>query len=371
MTKVCNRCVMDNINNLRITFDSDGFCNYCSEFLNLTKGSKSNIYNDNIDGFLKKIKIAGKNKKYDCIVGVSGGVDSSWVLVQAVKFGLRPLAVHMDNGWNSELAQNNINNLVKSLNIDLYTHVINWQEYRNLMDAFFKADVVDVELLYDNAMYAVNYNLARKFGVKYILSGMNKSTEGLKIPDNWNWFKFDKKNIKHIGKKFGNIKIDTFPSFGTFDFIKATFFSKIIWESFLDYIDFNKNDALNELVKNYNYIPYEFKHAESVFTRFYQGYLLVKKFQIDKRKVHLSNLIITNQLKRNEALEILKLDTYDKHNIDADIKYFLKKMKWSLNDLNDYLARPEVKHDFYKSERKSYFKLLNFYKSFLSLFKLR
>ena len=353
---------MDNINNPDIKFDSKGNCNYCSDFILDVKDSSSNVFNNNLEGLMKDIKHSGKNKKYDCIIGVSGGVDSSWVLVQAVKLGLKPLAVHMDNGWNSELAQNNINNLVKSLNVDLHTHVINWGEYRDLMDAFFKADVVDVELLYDNAMYAVNYNLARKFHIKYILSGMNKSTEGLKIPYNWNWFKFDKRNIKDIAKKLGNIKIKTFPSFGTLDYIKCTFLSKTKWEPFLDYIDFNKNHALKELVENYGYTPYEYKHAESIFTRFYQGYLLVKKFQIDKRKVHLSTLIISNQMQREEAVEILKSDVYNEHDLEMDIKYFLKKMKWSLNDLNDYLKRPEVKHDAYKSEREVYFRLLNFYK---------
>jgi len=211
-------------------------------------------------------------------------------------------------------------------------------------------------------MYAVNYNLARKFRVKYILSGMNKSTEGLKIPYNWNWFKFDKINIKDIAKKWGNIKINTFPSFGTLDYIKCTFLSKIKWESFLDYIDFNKNNALKELVENYGYTPYQYKHAESVFTRFYQGYLLVKKFQIDKRKVHFSTLIVSNQMERDEAVELLKSEVYSEHDLELDIQYFLKKMKWSLKDLNDYLGRPEVKHDTYKSERETYFKLLNFYK---------
>lgn len=362
MTKLCQRCVMDDVNDPDIRFDENGICNYCTDFLKDIDGAKSNIYNDNLDELLKQINISGKGKKYNCIVGVSGGVDSSWVLVQAVKMGLKPLAVHMDNGWNSELAQNNINNLVKSLNVDLYTHVINWNEYRELMNAFFKADVVDVELLYDNAMYAVNYNLARKYGIKYILSGMNKSTEGLKIPYSWNWFKFDKVNIKDIAKKKGNIKIKTFPAFGTIDYIKSTFFSKISWEPFLDYIDFNKESALEELVKNYGYTPYEFKHAESIFTRFYQGYILVKKFNIDKRKVHLSTLIISKQMTREKAIEKLNADVYDKNKLQLDLEYFLKKMNWSEEDLNDYLSRPEVKHDYYRSERESYFKLLNLYK---------
>ena len=158
-------------------------------------------------------------KPYDCIVGVSGGVDSSLVLIDAVESGLRPLAVHMDNGWNSELAQNNIYNLVSKLGVDLDTHVIDWSEYRTLLNAFLRADVVDVELLYDNAMIAVNYQMAKKYGLKYILGGENYSTEGFSMPPGWNWFKYDKTNIKELVSPLAQ-KVNTFPSIGTFDLIK-------------------------------------------------------------------------------------------------------------------------------------------------------
>ena len=194
---MCNRCVMDTTA-ADITFDENGVCNYCTEFLSrsghiLNKSPEQRKVE--LDAFVSKVKADGKGKKYDCIVGVSGGVDSSWVLVKAVELGLRPLAVHMDNGWNSELAQNNIANLIKYLNVDLYTHVIDWQEYRGLMQAFFDADVIDIELLYDNAMLSVNYQKASYYGLKYILSGSNQSYEGMAMPKNWNWLKFDKRNI--------------------------------------------------------------------------------------------------------------------------------------------------------------------------------
>ncbi|MCJ8347863.1 N-acetyl sugar amidotransferase, partial [bacterium] len=175
-----------------IVFDDDGFCNYCNDYLircahivNKEPGKRK----AELDSLINKIDQDGKNKKYDCIVGVSGGVDSSWALIKAVEMGLRPLAVHMDNGWNSELAQNNIENLISILDVDLYTHVINWNEYKGLMQSFFDADVIDVELLYDNAMLAVNYQLAHKYGIKHILSGCNMATEGIYIPTGWNWFK--------------------------------------------------------------------------------------------------------------------------------------------------------------------------------------
>ena len=215
----CARCVMDS-SAMDISFDTKGYCNYCSNFLiNLKEKNlfdKTEIQNK-LNKFLKKVKKNGRNKKYDCIIGVSGGVDSCWVLVKAIELGLRPLAVHMDNGWNSELAQNNIANIITELKVDLYTHVIDWEEYKGCMQAFFDADVIDIELLYDNAMQAVNYKLAKKFGVKYILSGSNFSTEGISIPSSWAWNKYDKRNIISITKRFSKVRLKTFPAIGTID----------------------------------------------------------------------------------------------------------------------------------------------------------
>ncbi len=350
INQICNRCVMDTTA-ADIKFDKDGNCNYCSDFLNLkrfysfTPDEKKKL----LENFVKQIKI--KKLKYDCIIGLSGGVDSSYTLVKAVELGLKPLAVHMDNGWNSELANNNIFNLVKKLNVDLYTHVIDWDEYKNLMLAFFKADVIDVELLYDNAMLAVNFQQALKHNTKFILSGTNTSTEGMKIPKNWSWFKNDARNIKYLGKKFMKQKLITFPSYGTFDYIYCEFFKKIKWVTFLDYFDYQKNKALEVLKNNYDFKPYEYKHYESIFTRFYQAYILPKKFDVDKRKLHLSNLVITGQMQREEAIKNLEGSPYPSIDIQkSDIEYFLKKMNWSKSDLDDYINRAPVSHLVYKSE---------------------
>ena len=179
--QICKRCVMDTTAS-KIEFDEHGNCNYCQQVIDIS-GHIMKMSEDEkaekLAAFVAKVKEDGKGKKYDCVIGVSGGIDSSWVLVKAIELGLRPLAVHMDNGWNSELAQNNIANLIRTLGVDLYTHVIDWKEYRSMMQAFFDADVVDVELLYDNAMFGVNYFQSRKYGVKYIIGGMNTATEGL------------------------------------------------------------------------------------------------------------------------------------------------------------------------------------------------
>ena len=258
----------------------------------------------------------------------------------------------MDNGWNSELAQNNIANLVNNLGVELYTHVIDWAEYKGLMQAFFDADVLDVELLYDNAMLAVNYFEARKHGIKYILSGDNTATEGMKMPPGWNWFKFDKKNIISIGKN-NKISLETFPAIGTLGYFYYEFIRRINWVHFLDLFNFNKSNSLDILEKDYGYKRYPYKHYESIFTRFYQGYILPQKFGVDKRKMHLSNLIVSGQMTREEALNQINQIPYPSHeDLENDIKYFLKKMDWSEDDLKSYIKRKPIPHDFYKSEKK-------------------
>lgn len=332
-----------------INFDVDGVCNFCTDFLCRLKRNRQES-TLSFDDFVTKVKRAGLGKRYDCIIGVSGGVDSSWVLVKAVEAGLRPLAVHMDNGWNSELAQNNIHNLISSLNVDLYTHVIDWSEYRGLMQAFFDADVVDIELLYDNAMTEINYRLAAQYNVKYILSGQNLATEGIEMPRSWNWFKYDGKNIKSIASKHNAPIIDTFPLFSVTRYLKYRIINRIQWTSPLDLLHYDKNDTLSQLEAQYGYKRYPYKHYESVFTRFYQGFILPNKFGIDKRKMHLSTLIMTNQLTREEGVSLMKSIPYiTEQELETDKLYFLKKMKWSDADLTRYLKRPPRSHALYDS----------------------
>lgn len=364
--QICTRCVMDT-SACDINFDGEGICNYCTEFLarsGYILNKDSDQRNRELEIFVEKVKKAGRGKRYDCVVGVSGGVDSSWALVQAVQLGLRPLAAHMDNGWNSELAQSNIENLVRGLGVDLYTHVIDWDEYRNLMQAFFDADVIDVELLYDNAMLAVNYRQAAKHGVKYILGGMNQSTEGMKFPPGWNWMKFDAKNIKSIAFKFDDkLRLKTFPAIGTIGYIWHEFILRVRWINFLDYFDYRKQEALDVLQRDFGYKPYPYKHYESIFTRFYQGYLLPEKFNVDKRRLHLSTLIASNQMTRESALEQLRSIPYPKEkDLIQDREYFLKKMGWTEDQLSEYLRRPAKSHLEYGSEFPMWTRLLRFYK---------
>ncbi len=349
---ICKRCVMDT-SAKDIVFDKNGICNFCNDYLKDLESTNKNIHinNESFENFINTIKKSRGNSKYDCIVGVSGGVDSSWVLVLAKRYGLKPLAVHMDNGWNSELAQNNIEKLVINLGVDLYTHVINWEEYRELMQAFFDADVVDIELLYDNAMLAVNYRVASLFNIKFILGGTNSATEGMRMPETWNWFKYDKKNIKNIAATKNINKFTTFPTIGPFDMVKYKLIKSIKWVSILDMLNYKKEDALSELELNYGYKRYAQKHYESIFTRFYQGYILPQKFKIDKRRLHYSNLIMSNQLTREHALLQLSSSPYQSpEQLNEDRAYFLNKIRWSEDALIDYLHRPGVDHSIYGSD---------------------
>lgn len=357
INQVCTCCVMDTTA-IDITFDENGQCNYCADFIKryATFQHKSAEQKDiELTQFVNAVKLSGKGKQYDCIIGLSGGVDSSWALVQAVKSGLRPLAVHMDNGWNSELAQNNIANLVRTMNVDLYTHVVDWPEYKGLMQAFFDADVIDVELLYDNAMLGVNYRLAAKHGIEYILAGTNQATEGMHLPQKWNWFKLDKKNIKEISKQFNGPSLKTFPAFSTLNFVYFEYVKKVKWISFLDFFDYNKAEVLDMLERDYGYTRYPFKHYESIFTRFYQGYILPQKFNVDKRKLHLGTLVAGGQISRDEAIELLSKPPFlSQQLLNEDIQYFLKKMGWTSEQLDEYLKRPQVPHEKYGSEKATW-----------------
>ncbi|MDK2122889.1 N-acetyl sugar amidotransferase [Parachitinimonas caeni] len=359
--RVCRRCVMDT-SAPNIHFDAEGHCNFCSEYLQrmAVGGGFFERKQAALPAFIAQIKQDGIGRDYDCVVGLSGGVDSTYALHLVKEQGLRPLAVHLDNGWNSELAVRNIENIVRKLDVDLYTHVIEWKENRDLQRAFFEANVVDIELLMDNAMQALNYQQAKRWGVKYILAGSNHATEGIKLPAGWNHFKHDRQNIKAIHQRYGKRPIRTHLLIGTFDFIRYRFWHKIDWVPFLDYFDYNKQQAQQILVEKFNYNPYPYKHYESVFTRFYQGYILPTKFGIDKRRVHLSTLICAGQLSREAALAKLEESPYPDPDLLADDREFvLKKLGFTEAWFEQWLRTPGVPHLAYPSEKQRYLALIN------------
>jgi N-acetyl sugar amidotransferase len=337
-----------------ITFDARGVCNYCRDFEQRLNDAKLKDVDlkDRRDDLISRVKENGRGKEYDCVVGVSGGVDSSYALYLAVQHGLRPLAVHLDNGWNSELASHNIANLVTTLGVDLYTHVIDWDENRDLQLSFFKANVVDIELLMDNAMLAVNYQQAAKHRLKHILVGANLATEGLAIPSDWNHNKYDVRNIRRIHQRFGSIPISTHLLISTLGRVWYEVVRGIKWVSFLNYFDYNKSDALELLKKEVGYKPYPYKHYESVFTRFYQAYILPHKFGYDKRRVHLSSLIVSGQMTRAEALALLETAPYpDQQQEEQDRAFVMKKLGFTQASFDEYMKAPAVPHERYGSEK--------------------
>jgi hypothetical protein len=324
-----------------IEFDLDGKCNFCSEAK--TQLAKIANHDDSsLEGLLHKIRADGVGKPYDCIVGVSGGVDSSWVLVNAVRLGLRPLAVHMDNTWNTELATNNVANLISSLGVDLHTVVLDSGIYNKMLRAHMEADVLDLEILYDNALHAVVYEAARKQRLHYILSGFNQATEGVRIPASWSSSnKFNARNIRKISRLFGGVR-KTFPLYSNSQWLVDTIFRRIRWVPFLDFLDhYSKSDAELDLVNNFGYKTYAHKHYENTLTKVYQGFILPKKFNVDKRKPHLSSLVVNGDLTREQALlELTNNPLGTEQEERREVAKFLRKMDMSPTELELYLSRP-------------------------------
>lgn len=373
--KICARCVMDNTNDPNISFDDSGICNYCHDF---DTTSKLTIYrtedalNKDFSKILTFIKNLGKKKKYDCLIGLSGGVDSTYLALLAKRSNLRPLLVHFDNGWNSEVAVSNIEKVVKKTGFDLYTWVIDWELFRDIQKAYFRSSVVDIEVATDQFITAALYQICRKMNISVLLNGKNIATEST-LPEYWVCYdKLDDRNLKDIHKKHGDLKgKHKYPKIGRFHryFLECVYNINDIM--ILNYVKYNKNEVVKEIEEEFGWTNYEGKHYESIFTRFYQGYVLPKKFNIDKRKAHFSNLILSNQLSREEALVQLKKPTYAVSQQEEDFDYVCKKLGFSSTEFNEILSKPRVDHLKYKTSYSTLQNILYFcFRLFLaSIFK--
>jgi len=363
--KICTNCVMDTHDDPSIVFDDKGVCNYCHDY---KKVAKQRIFGKaELDELILKIKKKGRNKDYDCIIGLSGGVDSTYVAYIVKSLGLRPLAVHLDNGWDSELAVSNIEKTINILHIDLHTHVINWEEFKDLQLSYLKASVVDIEATSDHAIFASLYKTASDNGIKYILTGENLSTEGF-LPPNWVHNKNDLVNIKAIQRKFGTLKLRTFPVLGL---RRKWYYSKIKGIKsvpILNYIDYVKEDAKKMIAQNLQWRDYGGKHHESLITRFYQSYILPQKFGIDKRKSHLSTLICSNQLSREDALLELKKPLYINEDLKKDKDYIIKKFGQSESEFQKIMLAPIKKHTDFPSIMNWYSRLYGMIKIYRKVF---
>lgn len=319
--KICTRCIMDDTVK-GISFDELGQCTFCKIHDDLEQKYPLNAQTTaKLNALVEAIKKKGRSKKYDCILGVSGGRDSSFTLYTAVKMGLRPLAVHFDNGWNSEHAVHNIESLCKSLNVDLYTHVANWDEFKDLQRSFLLASVPDAEVPTDWVIFSVLFKAAQKHGVKYIIHGHSFRTEGT-TPLTWTYM--DGKYVNDIQRRFGTKKIRSFPVMSMVDYLYYTFVKKIRQIRLLYYIPYKEDEILNMLTTEVGWKNYGGKHHESMYTGFFQSFILTRKFNIDKRKLHYSALIRSGQLSRAEALQKVQKDPYEGGQETLD--YCLKKL---------------------------------------------
>lgn len=350
----CSLSVMDTISDPYIQFDEEGICNYFEEYkkaeeLHVPEASVAKII---LEKLIDKIKNSGKGKKYDCITGISGGVDSTYLAYQAKLHGLRPLIVHFDNGWNSELAVKNIESIITKLGFDLFTLVVDWNEFKNLQLAYLKASVVDIEAVTDHAIIATLYKLAVKYDIKYILSGTNVVTEAT-LPANWIFNKMDHTNIQSINKAFGKVDLKSYPLFDT-RLKKKAQLKGIETLALLNYMPYDKKKVKDIISKELNWRDYGGKHHESVFTRFYQGYILPLKFGIDKRKAHLSNLIFSGQISKEVAIDELKNEIYPIELLKSDYEFVLKKLGLSKEEFSDIMLLKRREHTEFETERSFY-----------------
>ena len=322
--QICKKTVMDS-SDPKIFFDIDGISNY---YWNFHNDIKKHWHNDNygsiyLKNYFEKIKIEGANKEFDCLLGLSGGADSSYMLHKIVtQYGLRPLIFHVDGGWNTDTAVHNINALVEKLGLELFTEVIDWEEMKNFQLAMFKSGVPHLDIPQDLAFVGVLYKFASKYNIKYILNGGNISTECVSTPLEIFYWGTDMRHIRGILNKYGQIDMPTYPfSSIYYHKIYLKFFRGIKVIKPLNYLNYNKKEAMKNLEEIYGWRPYSQKHFESRFTKFFESFWLPTRFNYDIRRKQLSSLILTEQLTRKEALEILESDPYDKKNIHHEIDF--------------------------------------------------
>ena len=355
--QICSNCVMDTTDS-KISFDEKGVCDHCKTYYTdiLPKWHTDERGHTALEEIVVKIKKEGRGKDFDCLMGMSGGIDSSYLLyVMVEKYGLRPLVFHVDAGWNSQIAVNNIERLVDGLGLDLYTEVINWEEIKDLQLAFFKSGVSHVDTPQDHSFFATMYKFASKHKIQHILTGGNYSTECVRNPLEWMYYQSDSIQLKDIYKKHGTGKLKDYP------------ISNILWHKVylpyikgiklirpLDFVPYNKDEAMQLLVDKFGYQKYPQKHFESRFTRFYEGYWLPMKFGFDTRKVQYSSLILTDQMTREEALESLSKPAYDPNTIKQDFEYIATKLGISVEELQSYMDAHNKTYKDYKSQDSIY-----------------
>lgn len=351
--QICTNCVMDT-SDPKITFDEVGVCDHCRGFYRdvLPNWHPDEAGRKIFAKTVAKVKAAGKGKPYDSIMGLSGGLDSSYLLHLVVtEFNLRPLVFHVDGGWNTDVAVNNIQMLVEKLGLELFTEVINWQEMRDFQLAFFKSGTPHLDIAQDHAFFATMYHFANKYNIKYILNGGNISTECLRNPKDWLYYGTDMTMINDIRRQFGTIEMNTYPFSGIlYHKVYLRYIKGVKVLRPLNFLPYNKELAIDTLRNTYGWKSYPQKHFESRFTKFYEGYWMPTRFGYDTRRVQFSSLILTKQMAREEALKKLEQPAYDPVTIDEEFEYIASKLEISVDELRHYHEMPHKSFRDYKNE---------------------
>ena len=335
--QICKKTIMDT-SDPNIIFDNDGICDH------YWKAKKELDYFQSIDkekALEELCSTIKKNKKYDCIIGLSGGIDSAYLLYCMVKqYGINPLVVHIDGGWNTEISQWNVENLVKKLDVDLFTYVVNWKEMRDLQLSFLKSNTANQDIPQDHAFFAKLYDITIKNNIKYVLTGGNLVSESI-LPSSLGYIAMDKKFLKSVHRKYGKVRLKSFPTMSFLKYyLSIPYIHRIKIVRPLDLLQYDPEEAKSILMQEVGFKDYGKKHNESSFTKFFQNYYLYEKFGMDKRRSHLSSLIVSGKMSRDEALEAVKVIPYDINAIRNEKEFIAKKLKMSVEELDKLIAMP-------------------------------
>jgi N-acetyl sugar amidotransferase len=336
----CRKCIMDTTDP-DIQFDAAGICNHCRRYAQQATRRLVPVAERPalLVTLAEKIRRDGAGKEYDCVIGVSGGVDSTYVAYLTHELKLRPLAVHFDNGWNSELAVANIEKALKTLDIHLFTEVVDWPEFRDLQLSFLRASTPDGEVPTDHAIVALLYRMAVRYGLKHILLGINVASESV-MPLKWGYGYSDFRYISGVHRRFGAVPLKTYPHYSLAQLFGFMFLRKIRLVPILDYIDYRKEQAMATIQRELGWVYYGGKHYESVYTRFYQSFILPRKFGIDKRRAHYSNLVLSGQMTRQQAMAKLDEPVYPERGLADDRTYVIKKLGLAEDEFDAIMALP-------------------------------
>lgn len=351
--QICTYCVMDT-SDIDIEFDDSGRCNHCRDFeavMAQPRYSKEDGQ-EKLDALITHIKSKGKGKKYDCLIGISGGVDSCYTAYLCHQWGLRPLLMHMDNGWNSDIAVKNVKKVVDKLGLDYESYVLDWREFREIQLGFLKSSLVDLEMPTDIAIAASQYKTAAKYKIPHLISGGNYSGEGI-LPLTWGYHVLkDEKLYRHIVRKYSNVKIKKVPIVGLKGEIFYKFVRGIKTVYPLNLIEYNKDEAREFLKKEFDWQDYGGKHHESKITGFWQSYVMPVKYNMDYRRATYSSQIVSGQVTRAEAVSELQKTPYSDEKVELDKSFIAKKYGISKSDFDNYLSSPPKTYKDFPNDKK-------------------